>query len=98
MLGRVKWTPDVFYRATIEDTWFAISGHFKERTDDERIFRRLGMMAVSPYVDKKFDIYKHWPIAGDEEIKQGAKKHQKERMHQRLRELKLRDIKKQHGG
>jgi hypothetical protein len=88
--GRLKWLPDDFLRQDLDDTLIAIKGHFDERTEDERIFRRLGLMSIGPYVDKSFDIYKYWPIHGDED----AGKQQRSTLLQKLRQHRLEEQQK----
>jgi hypothetical protein len=91
LLGRLKWTPETFYTATYEDSIDAINGHLEEKADDERIARRLGLMAISPYIKEDFDIYKHWPIVGDDQTKRQS-------LLQRLRDHKLKEQQKKMNG
>lgn len=90
--------PDEFLRQDFEDTIIAINGYIEEKIDEERIFRRLGVMAVSPYVDKNFDIYKYWPIANDEELSKGIKDAHHDRLLSKLRRMRLEDQQKKQNG
>jgi hypothetical protein len=96
-LGGLKWSPDVFYRAEFDDTIDAIVGHKDEFIEFERVMRRHALIAVSPWLDKKFDIFTHWPITKDEEIQSSVKKDQKARRLARLRQLKTIEAQKKYG-
>lgn len=96
-LGGLKWTPDVFYSAEINDTLDAITGHRDEFIEFERVIRRHALIAVSPWIDKKFDIFTHWPIAKDDEIHSNIKKNQKAWRLARLRHLKTVEAQKKYG-
>jgi hypothetical protein len=54
-------------------------------------------MMLMPWVDKKFNVYKVWPIAKDDEIQSGVQQNQKESRLKRLRQLKHEEAVKKHG-
>lgn len=92
--GRLRWLPEDFLRQELDDTLLAISDYLDEKIDDERIARRLGLMAVSPYTDKSFDIFKYWPIVGDDEIKKQSNDHNRQKLLNKLRQFKLEERQK----
>lgn len=93
--GKLRWLPNDFLRQELDDTLIAICGYLDEKVEEERIARRLGLMAVSPYTDKGFDIYKYWPIAGDDEINKQSEANKKATLLQKLRQHKVEEQKKQ---
>lgn len=66
--GGLKWRKEEFLLETLEDTLIAVEGYLDERDETERVLRRHANFCVAPYVEKGFQIEKHWPIRGDEQL------------------------------
>jgi hypothetical protein len=86
--GRLKWDEEKFLSASVEFTFLSIDGYMDERIDEERIFRRHGLLIASPWTEKGFNIYKYWPIAKDDNTKEGLKQNQREKQLEKLRKFK----------
>lgn len=67
--GEIGLTPEVFYKMAPSDYALLVEGHNKKRIYEQRLLREAVFRIVSPWLSKVPDIFRWWPIEGDDEIK-----------------------------
>ncbi len=75
--GEVGLNPTDFYDMDREDYWLLHKGFFNKRIYEQRVFRRVVMTIISPWVKQMPSPYSFYPLPGDDELRKEIGEYQK---------------------